>query len=193
MIVAPIVVLLLLAYKAYGMAAFAGGITVAVLLIRRFSPAGQKRIDHALGMFANAVGLVVGYILLAPVFFIGMTVARLMGRLSGSDPLRLRCGESPTFWLPSDYESRREQYAKSMFCTERLSKGGLSLMALSVMTVLLITAAEVGLRNLGCFAMLSFTSGTWRLGTTRNPTSACAPSWPHHYDQQSQHACPRPE
>jgi lysophospholipase L1-like esterase len=149
MIVAPVVIVILLAYKAYTMASVAGAIMLAVLLVRKFSPAGQKKIDRALGLFAHAVGIVVGNILLAPVFFIGITVARLMSRLTGSDPLRLRCGESPTFWLPSDYESRRKRYGKGMFCTEHLSQGGLSLMALAVLAVLLVTVAVVGLRIYG--------------------------------------------
>src|SRR5688572_30574596 len=114
-IVVPVlVVLVLVAFRAYLMAAIVGAIAATVILIRQFSSTGRKKIDRGLGVFGHWVGQIIGLLLLGPVFFVGITFIRCLRKLSGSDPLRLRGAESPTFWLPCDYESRRTKYAKSM-------------------------------------------------------------------------------
>jgi hypothetical protein len=149
-IVVPVLILLiLLAFKAYLMAAIVGAIAATIILVRRFSATGRKKIDHGLGAFGHWVGQAIGLLLLGPVFFVGITFIRCMRKVTGSDPLRLRGSESPTFWLPCDYESRRAKYAKSMFCSERLLPGRMQFLPLLVMAVLLLVIAEVGLRIYG--------------------------------------------
>ena len=60
-IVVPVVVILLLvAFKALVMAVVVGAISVTVILVRHFSPAGRRMIDRALGVFAHWVGTIVG-------------------------------------------------------------------------------------------------------------------------------------
>jgi lysophospholipase L1-like esterase len=72
-----------------------------------------------------------------------------MNRLTGNDPLHLRSGESPTYWLPSDHESRRARHVKSMFCSERLVKGRLAVLPLLLTGAVLVGATEIGLRVFG--------------------------------------------
>jgi hypothetical protein len=148
-VVPVLVVLVLLAFKAFMMAAIVGVIAAAVILIRQFSPMGRKKIDRGLGVFAHWVGQIIGFLVLGPVFFVGITLIRCLRKLSGSDPLRLRAAESPTFWLPCDDESRRAKYAKSMFCSERLLPGKMQIFPLLVIASLLLIIAEVGLRIYG--------------------------------------------
>lgn len=148
-IVPLLIVLLLVAVNAHVMAGVVAFIAAVIILVRHFSNAGRRAIDKALGIFAHWVGLIVATILLSPVFFIGMTLVRLMNRLSGRDPLHLRDKENPTFWLPSDGEKRRVRHVKSMFCTERLIPRRISLLPIAVMALLLLAAAEIGLRIYG--------------------------------------------
>jgi lysophospholipase L1-like esterase len=148
-VVPALIVLVLVAFRAYLMAAIVGGIAATVILIRQFSVTGRKKIDQGLGVFGHWVGQLIGLLLLGPVFFVGITFIRCLRKLNGSDPLRLRGAESPTFWLPCDDESRRAKYAKSMFCSERLLPGRMQVLPLLVITILLLFIAEVGLRIYG--------------------------------------------
>jgi lysophospholipase L1-like esterase len=149
-IVVPLVVIaLFLAVKAVVMAGVVAGVAVLMWLVCGFSPAGRRRVDRILGVFAHWVGQVVATVLLVPVFFVIMTLVRLVNRLTGSDPLQLRNRDAPTFWLPSDTETRRARYVKSMFCTERLARGRFALLPLVTLGVVLLLLAEVGLRLYG--------------------------------------------
>ena len=148
-LVPAVVILLLVAAKAQVMAGVAAGIAALVIVVRHTSSGGRRAIDRALGVFAHWVGQIVATILLAPVFYVGMTLVRLLSRLTGNDPLHLRGKENPTFWLPSDGEKRRLRHVKSMFCTERLVHGRMSLIPMAVIGLLLLAFAEVGLRIYG--------------------------------------------
>jgi hypothetical protein len=139
----------LVLFKAYVMAGVVAGIGLTVWLLRTFSAAARRRIDNAMGIFVHWVGQAVAVILLAPVFFLIMTVVRLINRLGGTDPLHLRSGEAPTFWLAADLESRRSRYVKSMFCTERLTGGRVAFLPVLALGVLLLVGAEIGLRLYG--------------------------------------------
>ena len=148
-VVPAAVVLVLLALGARTMAAIVGGIAVLLISVRHLSAPGRRAIDKALGALAHGVGVVVAAILLAPVFYLGMGFVRLMNRLSGNDPLHLRVRESPTYWLPSDTETRRFRHVGHMFCTERLDRRRMAVLPLLVLAVLLVAGAEIGLRIYG--------------------------------------------
>jgi len=144
-----VVIAVLVLMGALIMAGVAAGIVVLVWICRTSSPTGRRWVDKALGVFAHWVGQAMTMILLAPVFFIVMTWVRLMNRLSGNDPLQLRSGESPSFWVTSDVERRRARYAKSMFCTERLTRARTAVLPLAALAFALLVGAELGLRLYG--------------------------------------------
>lgn len=148
-VVPAIVIVVLLAFDARTMAAIVGGIAVLLIAVRHLSAPGRRAIDKALGLFAHWVGALVATLLLAPVFYLGMSFVRLMNRLSGNDPLHLRVRESPTYWLPSDTETRRFRHVGRMFCSERLDRRRMAILPLLVLTILMVAAAEVGLRIYG--------------------------------------------
>jgi hypothetical protein len=149
-ILVPLVVIaVLLMVRAFVMAGVATGITVVLWILRASSPSGRRWVDKAVGGFAHWAGHAVATLLLVPAFFVVMTWVRLMNRLSGNDPLQLRSGEAPTFWLPSDVESRRARYAKSMFCTERLTGRRIAVLPLAALALALLVGAELGLRLYG--------------------------------------------
>lgn len=146
----PAVVVAFFAWRgAYAMAGIVFAIAAAIVSVRHVSAAGRKAVDRFLGAFANGVGRIVGFVLLAPVFFVGMTLVRVVGRAGGSDPLGLRDGDATTFWHPCDSDVRRTKYAKAMFCTERLGRRSLSLLPVLVVVILVAAAAEIGLRIYG--------------------------------------------
>lgn len=144
-----VVVAVLVMARALVMAGVAAGIVVLVWTVRATSPTGRRWVDKALGRFANWAGHAVAVLLLAPAFFVVMTWVRLMNRMSGNDPLHLRSGELSTFWLPSDVESRRARYAKSMFCTEQLAGRRMALLPIAALALVLLVGAELGLRVYG--------------------------------------------
>lgn len=149
-IVVPLgVIFVLLILRGFVMAGVAAGITVLLWGVRLFSPTGRRWVDKALSGFAHYAGQAVAVLLLAPAFFVVMTWVRLTNRLSGNDPLQLRSGEAPTFWMPSDVERRRARYAKSMFCTERLTSRRMALLPLAISALVLLVGAELGLRLYG--------------------------------------------
>jgi lysophospholipase L1-like esterase len=144
-----VIIAILLAFKAFVMAGVVTGVAAVIWVIRGVSPAGRRCLDMVMGKLAHWVGQGVAVLLLAPAFYVVMPVVRLMNRLTGRDPLQLRAREAPTFWLPSDLESRRVRHARSMFCTERLAAGRFTLLPLAAMVLVLLVAAEVGLRLYG--------------------------------------------
>ncbi len=144
---AAIVVLLL--FRAFIMAGVVAGVSATVFLVRALSPAGRRLVDQALAWLGHWVGQIVAVILLAPAFYVVMTIVRVMNRLTGSDPLLLRSAEAPTYWVPSDLESRRARHVRSMFCTERLAGARMALLPVAAMVVFLLVAAEIGLRLYG--------------------------------------------
>lgn len=148
-VVPAVVAGLFYAYGAHTMAAVVAGIALVVILVRHLSQAGRRAIDRFLAAFANFVATLVATLLLAPVFYIGMTMARLMSRLSGGDPLLIKDGTRPTFWLPSDSEERRLRYVGRMFCSERTERGRASILPLFVLGLGLVAATEIGLRIYG--------------------------------------------
>jgi lysophospholipase L1-like esterase len=148
-VVPAVVAGLFYAFGAHTMAAVVAGIALLVIAVRHLSASGRRAIDRFLAAFANGVATVVATLLLAPVFYIGMSFARLMSRLSGDDPLLIKDGGRPTFWLPSDNEERRLRHIGRMFCSERTDRGRGSILPLLVLGLGLVAATEIGLRIYG--------------------------------------------
>jgi hypothetical protein len=148
-IIPLLVIALLLALKAWVMAIVAAAVTATLWVVRAVSEPARRRVDAALGGLAHWVGQIVATVLLAPVFYLVMVLVRLLNRLAGKDPLQLRHPDAPTFWLPSDLDRRRTRYLKSMFCTERLAHGQFALLPVLLLGVVLLAAAELGLRLYG--------------------------------------------
>jgi len=125
------------------------GITTTFLGIRRIRPDWGRRLEHGIAVFAEKLAQLISWILLAPVFFVGLTLAKIGQRLSHRDPLILRQYDLASFWLPSDSEVRRRNFIQSMFCTERVRGDGLSLASLAFFGLVLVAFAEIGLRIYG--------------------------------------------
>ena len=124
-------------------------IAATFLGARLIHPAWGRKLEHGLGVFAEKLAHLISWILLAPVFLFGLTLAQIGQRLSRRDPLLLRQTDLPSFWLPCDSEARRRSYVRAMFCTERNRGGGLSLASLAFFGLLLLASAEIGLRIYG--------------------------------------------
>ena len=154
------VVGLLLAARAFVMASVVAGVAAAIQLVRVLSPAGRRWVDKGTGALAHWAGQAVATLALAPAFFLVVTLVRLMHRFNGVDPLQLRSGDAPTFWLASDVETRRARYIKSMFCTERLVHGRFALFPLVALAAVCLIAAEVGLRLYGLGTPLLYVEDT---------------------------------
>lgn len=125
------------------------GIASAFFGVRFFRPDWGRKLEYAIGVFAEKAAQGVSWILLTPVFFVGLSLAKIGQRLSEHDSLLLRRTDLPSFWVPCDSEARRRRYSESMFCTERLQRGGLSLAFLGFFCLLLLAAGELGLRIYG--------------------------------------------
>ena len=125
------------------------GITTTFFGIRLIRPDWGRKMEHGIGIFAEKVAALISWILLAPFFFVGLTLAKIGQRLSHRDPLLLRQTDLPSFWLPCDSEDRRRSFVRAMFCTERNRGGGLSLASLAFFLLILLATAEVGLRIYG--------------------------------------------
>jgi lysophospholipase L1-like esterase len=148
--VLPVVVIGVLAwFQAWIMAAVVAAIAGLLITLRFANPRARRAVDRGLAVFAEWAGRVVAAILLAIPFFGWMTLMRLLHRLTGNDPLHLRDREAPTYWLPSDVESRRARHIRSMFCSERVPRGKLALLPLCLLGLLLAGATELGLRVYG--------------------------------------------
>jgi len=124
-------------------------IAATFLGTRLIRPAWGRKLEHGLGVFAEKLAHLISWILLAPVFFFGLTLAQIGQRLSRRDPLLLRQTDLPSFWLPCDSEARRRSFIQAMFCTERIRGGGLSLASLAFFGLVLLASAEIGLRIYG--------------------------------------------
>jgi len=125
------------------------GITTTFFGIRLIRPDWGRKMEHGISIFAEKVAALISWILLAPFFFVGLTLAKIGQRLSYRDPLLLRQTDLPSFWLPCDSEARRRSFVRAMFCTERNRGGGLSLATLAFFGLVLFASAEIGLRIYG--------------------------------------------
>lgn len=125
------------------------GIAATFLGIRLIRPDWGRRLEHGIAAFAEQVANYISWILLAPFFFVGLTLAQIGQRLSRRDPLLLRQTDLPSFWLPCDSEARRQSFVRAMFCTERNRGGGLSLASLVFFGLVFFATAEIGLRIYG--------------------------------------------
>jgi hypothetical protein len=140
-----------LAY-AWGAHSLAILIWVITGIIGFVSLSSQKARSGVTSLFATIgrwLGWVLGTLLLAPLFLIGFTIARVVSRLAGRDPLHLRDVASQTYWLPADRDRRTVRHIHSLYATEipaARGRGGV-LAAASLFGVLL--AAELVARTFG--------------------------------------------
>ena len=70
---------------------------------------------------ARRLALFSSWILLAPIFLVGFTLARAWMRLSRADPLQLRRTTLPTYWLSADTHERKLRFVSAMFAGERVN------------------------------------------------------------------------
>jgi lysophospholipase L1-like esterase len=140
---------ILLALGAKIMAWVVIGVATTFFGIRLIRPGWGRQIERGIGAFAEKLADFISWILLAPFFFVGLTLAKIGQRLSHRDPLILRQSDLPSFWLPSDSEVRRRKFIRSMFCTERVRGDGLSLASLAFFGLVLVASGEIGLRIYG--------------------------------------------
>jgi hypothetical protein len=131
-----------LAIAAWSLTGAIGGISL-------FSTRARRALAKALSWFGRMVGSAVGSALLTLVFVFGITPARLVKALSGSDDLRLRPARLPSYFEPCDPEERKVRYARTMFATEthQPKRGGLVVALVTLLALLGI--AELVLRANG--------------------------------------------
>lgn len=87
-------------------------------------PGFHQKLVNFLARFTEIVGTTLGWVLLTPIFYLGILPARLFQRLAGADPLRLRQQDRPSFWLWADDPSRKAKRISRMFATEPVASGG---------------------------------------------------------------------
>jgi hypothetical protein len=100
-------------------------------------------------LVGRGLGWLLGIVLLTPVYLIGFTAARIVGRLAGRDPLHLRDTSSQTFWLPADQDRRKVRHIRSLYATETRAPAGGWGVILLISFAGLVVAAEIVLRSLG--------------------------------------------
>ena len=76
-------------------------------------------------------------------------MARAFQRLAGSDPLYLREGDKPSYWLACDASARKVRYVHTMFATESKALANRRGLALAAALASLVIGAEIVLRILG--------------------------------------------
>ena len=113
------------------------------------SPAAQAAIARGLAWVGRAAGSLVGTVLLTLVYLLVLTPARLFGRLTGRDELRLRDEVLPSYYEPCDTAERKVRHARDMFATEVLRPRRGSLVAVVVAGAVLLGLAEILLRAQG--------------------------------------------
>jgi hypothetical protein len=122
------------------------GIIGVVSLSSQKARSGVTKLFAALGRW---LGWILGTLLLAPLFLIGFTIARVVSRLAGRDPLHLRDPESQTYWLPADQDRRTVRHVRSLYATEVPTAGGRGGVMAVAAVVGLLVAAELVARSLG--------------------------------------------
>jgi hypothetical protein len=92
---------------AIAIGAMAGAIAIASLA----APGALRAAEDAIGRVVSAVVLTIGF---CAVF----VPARLMRRVRGEDPLRLRGPARATYWIPSEPDEEKRRYVRAMFAAE---------------------------------------------------------------------------
>ena len=132
----------------FGIAIIAIALTIAGLGIA--SASNRAWLATWLGRLGNGVGMVVAFAVLTPLFFIGFTLARVLGWIAGQDPLQLRNSNPRTYWLPTDATRRKTRHIGAMFVTEpRLSHRRWSGLTLLVLGAVGLAGGELLLRGYG--------------------------------------------
>lgn len=138
-------------HAALALAAWAAGGALAVVALA--SARAAAALARAFAAFGQAVGSLVGMVLLGAVFFLVMTPARGLRRLWGVDELQLRPSDARSFWLECAPEAAKRRHVRAMFAIERrrprrtavASALGPALLALLVVAAI----AEILLRTQG--------------------------------------------
>lgn len=125
--------------------AVAGVVGVASLA----SPAARDAIARGLAWVGRAAGSAVGAVLLTLVYFLVLTPARIVKRLSGHDDLRLRDERLPSYYEPCDTAARKVRHARAMFATEALRPRRRGFVAALAAAAALLGLAEIVLRTQG--------------------------------------------
>ena len=110
--------------------------------------------------------------MLVPIYLIGFTTARALGRIAGRDPLLIRDADRPTFWLACDHDARKVRHIRTMFTTEAPVAGGRRLLPFVAGLIVMIIAAEVVLRFMGFGDPVVYRSDA---ATQNLPRSTCSP------------------
>ena len=99
----------------YHMAVAVSVVGLIMLLAGAFSPPAFRAIERALGVFARWVGVALGWIFLAPLFYLCFAPAHLVLTLRGKDPMhRDLSPDYKTYWTPHTAH-RREGYYKKQY------------------------------------------------------------------------------
>jgi hypothetical protein len=137
------------AWGAHSLAIVIWIVSGVIGLVTLSSQKARTGVGRFLGVLGRGVGWVSGGLLLTPIYLIGFTAARVVGRLAGRDPLHLRDTTSHTFWLPVDQDRRKVRYIRALFATETPAPSRGSGIILLISFVSLIVVAELVLRLFG--------------------------------------------
>jgi hypothetical protein len=127
------------------------GIAIGVAWASLASSIARVAVDRTFAWLGETLGTVLSWILLAPIFLVGFTLARAWMRLSRADPLQLRRTTLPTYWLSADTHERKLRFVSAMFAGERVQTRGLPAAAVlgSLLAALLLGEALLRIWGFG--------------------------------------------
>ena len=111
--------------------------------------AGRNALQNGFARVGRLLGGLMSILLLVPIHVVGSTMVRVLRRVNGRDPLRLRHADAPTFWCPCETDRRKLRYVRTSFAPERAVRAGRPILTLLVVLVGLVIASELVLRALG--------------------------------------------
>lgn len=148
-LVGAIVGALFYAWGAHTLAIVIWVIAGLIGVVTLSSQKARTGVGRFFGAIGRGLGWILGVVLLTPLYLVGFTLVRVVGRLAGRDPLYLHDKTSQTFWLPSDQDTRKVRHIHALYATEVASPGrGWGVIALVSLAGLLV-ASELVLRALG--------------------------------------------
>jgi len=140
---------LLYAWGATHLAALIWVVSAVIGLVSVSSLKARTGIMRLFSMLGNWLGWLLGTILLTPVFLLGFTLARIVSRMAGRDPLRLRDNDAQTYWLPADQDKRTVRHIRSLYATEVPVAGGRTGVLAAASLLGMLVAAELVARFFG--------------------------------------------
>lgn len=141
------------------LAAIIWTLTAIIAAVSLSSRAARSRLGRFFSAVGVGLGWSIGVLLLTPIYLIGFSLAHLLSRLGGHDPLQLRAADAPSFWLLVDRDRRKVRHIRSLFATESVAFAPRRGLRFAWIAAGLLVAAELSLRMLGFGAPILYVAG----------------------------------